>query len=39
MKEGRIPLKALEGKFHNTKSIGKQEEDMRALSRGKHYRF
>ena len=39
MEEDRIPLQVLEGKFHNTKSAGKQEQDRRALSRGKHYRF
>jgi len=39
IEEDKIPLKVLEGKFHNTKSVGKQEQDRRALSRGKHYRF
>ena len=39
MEEERIPLKVLEGKFHNTKSVGKQEQNRRALSRWKHYRF
>jgi hypothetical protein len=39
MEKERIPLKVLEGKFHNTKSVGKQEQDRRALSRGTHYRF
>jgi hypothetical protein len=39
IEEDKIPLKFLEGEFHNTKSVGKQEQDRRALSRGKHYRF
>jgi hypothetical protein len=39
MEEERIPLKVLEGKFHKTKSGIKEEQDRRALSRGKHYRF
>jgi len=36
MEEDRIPLKVLQGKFHNTKSVGKQEQDRRVLSRGNH---
>jgi hypothetical protein len=39
MEEDRISLKVLEGKFHNTKSVGKQEQDRRTLSRENNYRF
>lgn len=34
----RIPKKVPNGKFHNTRSVGKKKEDGRMSSTGMHYR-